>query len=498
MDSKNRIFIDLSDIIHFTHHNKRVSGIQRVVLTLLNELRKIERKSTTIHAVFLDPYDQHFKEFDCDLLFKNGIYNQEFIRKAVSYYYVRPVRIGKYHNRPVKRNYHIVRRFIFNSFRRATKPKKHPLIKGEVSLGNNDTLLMMGAGWDTPHLVKALAKLSKAKVRLLPLIHDLIPVYAEENQLSMHTRSFTDWLDSLLPHINEALCISKATQNDLRIYCGTKQKKITTQVIPMSHEFLSGPKLEIRPQVSKLKTTDYVLFVGPLEGRKNGMRLLSIWRQFIHDIPKGKLPKLVIAGNIQQGEIEALKLKVSWERIRDHLELIGQPNDHELGFLYKNCLFSCFPSSYEGWGLPVGESLWHGKFCVASSKSSIPEVGGAFVDYADPDNGQELYACIKRPILDRHYLQERTAMIDKEKLRTWKNVADDILDYISEQEPIKAPSIHKREKENTSPPPHELQSTLSGKSVSVPKPDSSAGTPRTAPLITIETRGDVETIKEPG
>jgi glycosyltransferase involved in cell wall biosynthesis len=46
--------------------------------------------------------------------------------------------------------------------------------------------------------------------------------------------------------------------------------------------------------------------------------------------------------------------------------------------------FTLYPSLYEGWGLPVAESLAYGKFCLASSAASIPEVGGDLIEYIDP------------------------------------------------------------------------------------------------------------------
>ena len=44
-----------------------------------------------------------------------------------------------------------------------------------------------------------------------------------------------------------------------------------------------------------------------------------------------------------------------------------------------------FASSGEGFGLPVLEALSHGTPVVASNKTSIPEVGGDFALYFDPD-----------------------------------------------------------------------------------------------------------------
>ena len=60
--------------------------------------------------------------------------------------------------------------------------------------------------------------------------------------------------------------------------------------------------------------------------------------------------------------------------------------DADLKVLYEGCLFTLFPSFYEGWGLPVTESLAFGKPCIASNRSSIPEAGGKLARYIDPNN----------------------------------------------------------------------------------------------------------------
>jgi hypothetical protein len=57
-----------------------------------------------------------------------------------------------------------------------------------------------------------------------------------------------------------------------------------------------------------------------------------------------------------------------------------------------------FPSYYEGWGLPVTESLSFGKTCIASSEASVPEAGGEFCLYIDPDNVTEATNLLRRII----------------------------------------------------------------------------------------------------
>lgn len=40
--------------------------------------------------------------------------------------------------------------------------------------------------------------------------------------------------------------------------------------------------------------------------------------------------------------------------------------------------FTIYPTFYEGWGLPVTESLRYGKVPVTSDSSSLPQAGGGF------------------------------------------------------------------------------------------------------------------------
>jgi glycosyltransferase involved in cell wall biosynthesis len=99
-------------------------------------------------------------------------------------------------------------------------------------------------------------------------------------------------------------------------------------------------------------------------------------------------------------------------------------SDAELQQAYRCCLFTVFPSLCEGWGLPIAESLAHGKLCVASNRTSIPEVGGNLVDYFDPSNEEDALAKIERPLIDPGYLAAREAQVRTEfRRRTWAECA---------------------------------------------------------------------------
>jgi glycosyltransferase involved in cell wall biosynthesis len=80
-----------------------------------------------------------------------------------------------------------------------------------------------------------------------------------------------------------------------------------------------------------------------------------------------------------------------------------------MSWLYQNCLMTVYPSLYEGWGLPIGESLHFGKLCLASDTSSMPEIAGGLIDYFSPYNADQLVDKIT------HYSNNKYELIAKEK-----------------------------------------------------------------------------------
>ena len=73
-------------------------------------------------------------------------------------------------------------------------------------------------------------------------------------------------------------------------------------------------------------------------------------------------------------------------------------------------------------GLPVAESLAHGKLCIVSNRTSIPEVGGNLADYFDPADEEDALAKIERPLLEPAYLATREAQVRAEyRRRTWND-----------------------------------------------------------------------------
>ncbi len=102
--------------------------------------------------------------------------------------------------------------------------------------------------------------------------------------------------------------------------------------------------------------------------------------------------------------------------------------DAELQWLYKNCLFGVYPSFYEGWGLPVAESLANGKLCLASRIPSVREIGADLIDYFSPYDSGECLEEVWKYCTDRDELQRRQVAIAAGYHRvSWSQTVDDLM-----------------------------------------------------------------------
>lgn len=81
-----------------------------------------------------------------------------------------------------------------------------------------------------------------------------------------------------------------------------------------------------------------------------------------------------------------------------------------------------------------GMEFWNGRPVLASNTSSMPEVGGDLVDYADPNSFDDIRKKAMRLIVDEPYRSSRAEQIRNAKLRRWSEVADDLWSVLSESE----------------------------------------------------------------
>jgi len=76
--------------------------------------------------------------------------------------------------------------------------------------------------------------------------------------------------------------------------------------------------------------------------------------------------------------------------VADRIHFLGFVSDDELLQLYNACELFCFPSYYEGFGLPVDEAMACGRAVVCSNTSAVPEVADGAALLFDPHQPEEI------------------------------------------------------------------------------------------------------------
>ena len=230
---------------------------------------------------------------------------------------------------------------------------------------------------------------------------------------------FSDWFDDVVRNVDRFLVYSESTRSDLEKELSLRGRSgVPIEPFSLAHELPLAHRSDPRALASTIQSVlrqPYVLSVGPIRGRKNGDRLVEVWRRLAASMDADALPVLVFAGS---GKAAQLAEPLGPE-LAKKVRFVRHPSDRELSALYANALFCVFPSVMEGWGLPIGEALWHRKLCVTSNVSSMPEVAGRWADYFDPYDVQSMQSAIERPLLDAQYRADREAEIREAPLVDW-------------------------------------------------------------------------------
>jgi glycosyltransferase involved in cell wall biosynthesis len=141
---------------------------------------------------------------------------------------------------------------------------------------------------------------------------------------------------------------------------------------------------------------DYALCVGIYKPRKNHVGLLRAFRAFYES---GGKAQLVIAGPMAEGE-EMLRRRAAELGVAQHVVFAGFVDEPDLLTLYSAARACVCPSFYEGFGFTVLEAMACGAPVVCSSATSLPEVGGTAVLYADPHAPEEMASQLLRVTSD--------------------------------------------------------------------------------------------------
>lgn len=262
-----------------------------------------------------------------------------------------------------------------------------------------DRLVSLGLDWEYVDQ-KVLYRLKeRLGLKTTLICYDVIPALFP-HLVVLPPGGFGAYLVDMAWCADAVLCISEHTRRDCEAVLRRLGAPVPpTHVIRLGSEIPMGQGDGVAPQGLALHSDGrpFVLFVSTLERRKNHEILYRAWTRLRE---RGIVPyRLVFVGMQGWGVTDLMNDLELDPRIQQDIVRLNHVTDAELDWLYRQCAFTVFPSLYEGWGLPLVESLARGRFCLASNAASLPEAGGPWAEYLDP---WDLPAWVERLA---HYMQ---------------------------------------------------------------------------------------------
>lgn len=202
-------------------------------------------------------------------------------------------------------------------------------------------------------------------------------------------------------HIN---VISEVTGAALQRWFNMDKLRITNTFLAADPRFQPQPADTLAVALASLRLTTeaYVFCVGTLELRK---KLTTLFLAYVK-LPAALCQRypLVVAG-MSGWNTEAL-LKSAENLIRrGKLRLLGYMADAVIPSLCAGATAFCYPSRYEGFGLPALEAIASGVPVITSNQTSLPEVVGDAGLMFDPDNVDSLREQLQRLLEDRAFAE---------------------------------------------------------------------------------------------
>lgn len=280
------------------------------------------------------------------------------------------------------------------------------------------------------------------------IIYDLLPLLNGRWFSRKLAASFKRWIKEVAILSDSIICISRSVESDLiewfdnryNIPAGT----IPTNVIPLGADILSSkpssglPKdfWKLIAQISRYKTA---LIVGTLEPRKGHLQILEAFEKLWENDLKFNL---VFVGK-KGWKTDALQKRISnHKELNNHLFWLSDASDQALITLYKACDGVIVASHAEGYGLPLIEAIEYNKPVLARDIPIFREHNQIGIDYFSDQDASDL---------ENKIYQWLSAASDLQSFRltstfasSWGNTAKEILKIITKENPS-INTIQKRE-----------------------------------------------------
>ncbi|MFZ9730241.1 MAG: glycosyltransferase family 4 protein [Ilumatobacteraceae bacterium] len=251
------------------------------------------------------------------------------------------------------------------------------------------------AAIDVQHATSIIPFASSPQLPLVVTVHDVAFLHYPQFFTARGRTVFARSLDAVKRRATLVLCSSRATFDDCAAN-GFDTDRL--RLVPLGVRVQTASASHVAEVRERLRLpSEYLLFVGTLEPRKNLPRLLEA-----HRLLGESVPTLVVAGAAGWGD-ESLSSQIA---AASNVAFVGHVESHDLPALYAGATTLCYPSLMEGFGLPVLEAMAQGTPVVTSVGTSTQEVAGGAAVLVDPLSVESIAEGIRDALARRSELSQ--------------------------------------------------------------------------------------------
>ena len=266
-------------------------------------------------------------------------------------------------------------------------------------------------------------------LKIISIFHDAVPIVLKDYYSSSHAEIFLEYMNDL-SQSDFMFSVSESSNKDYKqLVSKPKNPKLKNIALLSPHNIKEGN--EFVPKINNTKEIE-VLFVSSVVTRKNHVNFLkaySIAQKKIQSAGYNINLSLIAADvGVPENYLKELNVLISETNTKFKVNV----SEEDLKKAYKNADFTVYPSVYEGYGLPIVESL-SAKTPVACSNTSsmkeIAELGGCIT--FDPYNIDDMANAIVLLATDSKKRNSLVKEIESIKEYSWKDYALNILKTIA-------------------------------------------------------------------
>jgi glycosyltransferase involved in cell wall biosynthesis len=286
------------------------------------------------------------------------------------------------------------------------------------SLTQGDLILVPDLLWDNRG--ECFARDFPAGVKRIGIFHDAISI-THPGQSRIDATACARGVRAL-SRFDGVVCLSKDARNDL-LNCW---KDLGCDPTPVTILPWPVPFSGVRPDSLPVNDSREILYVARLEKRKNHLLLLDACEKLWREGLQFRL-RLIGCKSYPLWTRKVLKRIQTLQQQERDLLWLPHVSDAVLHKSYQSAKFTVFPSRAEGFGLPILESLWHGRPVICDWQGAVGELaseGGCLM--VDVSNAEKLAGSIRSLLDDQDTYHDLHRACYARKMLGWKDYWDSI------------------------------------------------------------------------